>query len=181
MDSIQNPQPTSSTQKRRLEPSSSDDESIPSKIVNRNPDSFAKFIVLTSLDKEKPLTKISPFAIQKTIQSVSGDVKKVTKMRNGSLLVECIKQKQSKNLLSLTSILDTPVSSTPHRTLNYCQGIVRNRDHDLADISEEEICQELKPQNISKVKRFTKKANGQIIKLNTYLLTFALSSAPSHI
>ena len=182
MSSSSQNQSTSSTQsiKRKLQ-SSSDDESIPSKVLNKSSDSFVKFLVFTSQNNEKPLTKMSPFVIQKTIQSVAGDVKKVTKMKNGSLLVECQRHQQSENLLSLKTILNIPVSVTPHRTLNFCQGIVRDRDHDLADMSEEEICNELKPQNITQVKRFTKKSEGQTIKLNTYLLTFGLSSLPSHI
>ena len=116
-------------------------------MLNMTSDSFAKFIVLSSLDEEKPLTKMSPFAINKTIQATAGEVKKVTKMKNGSLLVECTRQQQSRNLLSLTSILENPISATPHRTLNSSQGIVRDRDRDLKDMSEEEICKELESQN----------------------------------
>ena len=48
-------------------------------------------------------------------------------------------------------------------------------------MSEKEICSELKSQNITKVKRFTKKSEGKILKLNTYLLTFELPAVPSHI
>ena len=88
-------------------------------------------------------------------------------MKNGSILIECNRQKQSQNLLSLTTVLDIPVAASPHRTLNYSQGIIRDRDHDLSDLSEQEICNELKHQNITKVKRFSKKSDGNIIQLNT--------------
>ena len=179
--SSQSQNSTSSTHsnKRRLQ-RSSDDEAVPSKISNKGSTNFVKFIVLTS-QTDKPLTKISPFVIQKTIQSVAGDDQKVTKMKNGSLLVECQRQQQSENLLSLKTILETPIEATPHRTLNFCRGIVRDRDHDLSDMTEEDICNELKPQNITQVKRFTKKSEGRTVKLNTYLLTFGLSSVPNHI
>ena len=136
---------------------------------------------MKSLNEEKPLSKISPFVIHKTIQSVAGEVKKVSKLKNGSILIECTRQKQSQNLLSLTTILDVPIAASPHRTLNYCQGIIRDRDHDLSDMSEQEICVELKSQNIIKVKRFTKKVEGKIIQLTTYLLTFEQPTAPNHI
>ena len=102
-------------------------------------------------------------------------------MKNGCLLIECCRQQQSKNLLSLTSISDLQISVSPHRTLNSCQGIIRDRDHDLAELSEEEISKELKSQNVSHVKRFTKKSEGKIVKLNTYLLKFELSTLPEHI
>ena len=144
MSSQNQNQSTSSTQsnKRRLQ-RSSDDEAVPSKISNKGSSNFVKFIVLTS-KTEKPLTKISPFVIQKTIQSVAGDEQKVTKMKNGSLLVECQRHQQSENVLSLKTIMDIPISATPHRTLNFCQEIVRDRDHDLSDMTEEEILNELK-------------------------------------
>ena len=68
--SSQSQNSTSSTHsnKRRLQ-RSSDDEAVPSKISNKGSTNFVKFIVLTS-QTDKPLTKISPFVIQKTIQSV---------------------------------------------------------------------------------------------------------------
>ena len=171
---------TIQSNKRKLD-ESSDDDSVPTKVLNTNSDNFPKFIVLSSIDIEKPLTKISPFVINKTIQSVAGEVKKVSKMKNGNLLVECCRSKQSQNLLSLTSILDYQITASPHRSLNFSQGIIRDRDHDLSKMSEQEICEELKPQNITKVKRFTKKSEGKILHLNTYLLTFAKTSVPSHI
>ena len=102
-------------------------------------------------------------------------------MKNGCLLIECFRQQQSKNLLSLTSIADLQISVTPHRTLNSSVGVIRDRDHDLAELSEEQIVQELKLQHVSKVKRFTKKQDDLIIKLHTYLLTFELSTVPEHI
>ena len=85
------------------------------------------------------------------------------------------------NLLSLTQILDTLIASSPRKTLNFCQGIIRDRDHDLSEMSEEENCSELESQNITKVKRFIKRSEGKTIKLNTYLITFELSIVPSHI
>ncbi|XP_048240223.1 uncharacterized protein LOC125373266 [Haliotis rufescens] len=46
-------------------------------------------------------------------------------------------------------------------------------------MSEEEIAAELQTQGVTAVKRFTKKKDdGTIMKLNTYLFTFALSSIP---
>jgi hypothetical protein len=46
------------------------------------------------------------------------------------------------------------ISSTPHRTLNTSRGIIRYRDEDLDNLSDEEICNELAPQGVIHVKRF---------------------------
>ena len=66
----------------------------------------------------------------------------------------------------------TKTNSTPHRTLNSSRGIIRYRDVDLDDRSDEEICEELAPQGVIHVKRFISKRNRQAGKLNTFLITF---------
>ena len=174
---------STNSSKRKLDNSDDDDDDdIGHTVKQPNTDKgiFSTFLVIASLNETKPITKISPFILQKSIQACAGEVKKVTKMKNGCLLVECIRQ-QSKNLLSLTSIADLQISVTPHRKLNSCQGVIRDRDHDLTELSEEQICEELKNQHVSKVKRFTKKSDNTVVKLHTYLLTFELSTAGTYL
>ena len=52
-------------------------------------ESWPKFIVLSSKDPTKPLAKVSPFIIEKSIKGCAGDVKNVTKMKSGSFPKEC--------------------------------------------------------------------------------------------
>ena len=103
------------------------------------------------------LTKISPFFIEKAIKACAGEVKKVSKMKNGSLLVECFREQQSKNLLTLTKIGEHPIKPAPHVTLNYSQGIIRDRDRDLSSLGEELIEEELAPQGVVKSYKVQKK------------------------
>jgi hypothetical protein len=53
-----------------------------------------------SKDENKIITKLSPFILEKWLKSTVGEVRNVTKMKSGSLLVECYRQQQSINLLS---------------------------------------------------------------------------------
>jgi hypothetical protein len=94
-------------------------------------------------------------------------VKNVTKLKSGSLMIECQRKKQSLNLLSLKRIHNITISSTPHRTLNTSRGIIRYRDEDLDNLSDDEICEKLAPQGVIHVKRFIAKR-----KLNSFLITF---------
>ena len=87
-------------------------------------------------------------------------------------MIECQRKQQSLNLLSLNKIHNITISSTPHRTLNTSRGIIRYRDEDLDNLSDEEICKELAPPGVIHVKRFITKRNGQLVKLNTFLITF---------
>ena len=139
------------------------------------------FIVISSKNKENKATKIDPFALKKTIQGSAGTVKQVKKLRSGDILVECSRKQQSINLLQLTKIDNVPVSASPHNSLNSSKGVIRDRDQDLADFGEEYICSELKSQGVTNVKRFTMKKGDNIIKLNTYLITFNKPSVPESI
>ena len=89
----------------------------------------------------------------------------------------CPKQKtitprRKLNGRSLKQNQNIPISSTLHRTLNTSRGIIRYRDEDLDNLSDEEICKELAPRGVIHVKRFITKRNGQLVKLNTFLITF---------
>ena len=141
---------------------------------------WPRFIVIESAIKDKPL-KINPFLLSKTIQSIAGNVKSLKKLHSGSLLIECANEHQSKNLLKTQSLASIPVQVSPHRSLNYCKAILRDRSGYFADMTELELTTALRPQGVSTVKRFTFKRNGQILPSSTYLLNFSLSKPPSSI
>ncbi|XP_067653321.1 uncharacterized protein [Haliotis asinina] len=147
--------------------------------VSQNTDSWARFRVIEASDHE-PI-KLNPFAISKAIQGICGEVKNVSRLRGGSLLVECARRQQSLNLLSVTKFANVDVAVSVHRTLNSCRGIVRDRAHCLLDMSEQEIAAELESQGVTSVKRFSTKQDGIIRKTNTYLFTFSQSTLPQFI
>ncbi|XP_048246218.1 uncharacterized protein LOC125377301 [Haliotis rufescens] len=163
----------SGSKRRHLE-SSSSDEAV------ANFDSWARFLMIEAKDHQ-PI-KLNPFAISKAIHGYCGDVKNVTRLPSGSLLVECVRKQQSLNLLSVSTFANVEVVVTEHRTLNSCRGIVRDRTRSLSDMSEQEIADELENQGVSSVKRFTRKKDDSTIeKTNTYLFTFCRSSLPQSI
>ena len=75
---------------------------------------WPRFIVLTSKDENKIITKLSPFILEKWLKSTVGEERNVTKMKSGNLSVECNRQQESTILLSATTILETEISATPH-------------------------------------------------------------------
>ena len=145
-------------------------------MINLTSDNWPRFIVLTCKEEDKKLTTISPFVIHKFIQGICGEVKKVTKMRSGNIMVECSRPAQAKNLLSAEHILDTPISASPHKSLNSSQGISRDRDRDLAIFSEQEILTNLKDQGITAVKQFIKKRENKKNKHLSYYIQLTNSS-----
>ena len=160
--------------KRRHVDTSTSDE------ADTHVDSWARFLVIEAADHE-PI-KLNPFAISKAVHGYCGEVKNVTRLRSGSLLVECMRKQQSINLLTITQFANVNVTVSAHRTLNSCRGIVRDRTRSLSDMSEAEIVSELQNQGVQSVKRFTRKdEKSNIVNTNTYLFTFDRPTIPSSI
>ena len=61
---------------------------------------WPRFLLVESGDKSLPVTKLSPFAIDKGFQAlISGRLRSIKRLRNGTFLVECDTKKQSDLLL----------------------------------------------------------------------------------
>ena len=154
---------------KRLRPDSDDDEHEASTIFTSQ-ENFARYLIIESKNKEKPVTSLSPFVIEKQIESMIGTAKSVKKLKNGTLLVETTRKTQTENLKKQTSFFGVPVEVTEHKSLNSSKGIIRNPI--LRSETEENILEYLKPQGVTHVKRFTIRKNHETINTNTLLLTF---------
>ena len=105
-------------------------------------ENFANFLVIQSKE-EKQITLLSPFIIEKQIESIIGTPKNVKKLKYGTLLVETNRKSQSENL-KITKFFNLNVTVTEHKTLNSCKSIIRDRM--LKHETEENITEYLKQQ-----------------------------------
>ena len=76
-----------------------------------------RFLVVKSQEEKRTMADLSPFVIEKCIQSIVGHPKTIKKLKSGDLLLEVDRQQQVENLLKTTKIFDltsqniiTPVS-----------------------------------------------------------------------
>ena len=125
--------------------------------------------MVKSASEERPLSKLSPFAVQKGFQAIARTLKSTKRLKDGSFLVECSKKTQAENLLKTVNFVDRPVHVSVHKTLNSSRGVIRCRE--LSDMSEIEIKDELKTQGVVKGHRVTVKKEGKVIPTNTLFLT----------
>ena len=153
---------------KRQRPDSDDD--INSSTLFRAVETFPKFIVIESTNKEKPITSHSPFVIEKQIEATIGTPKSVKKLKNGTLLVETTRKTQTENLMKLKQFFNLPSEVTIHKTLNSSKGIIRDRN--LKGQSEENIKEYLETQGVTAVKRFKVKKGHEYVETNMLLLTF---------
>ena len=170
----------SSRKRIRTNDSSDNDSHDSDEEYDQNwPHAWPRFIVLSPLNESQPLTKLSPFAVEKTIFGKFGTVKKVTKMKSGSLLIEANRASQSRMIRHTKTFMDIEVKASPHRTLNTSRGVIRDYGRDLYDMSDADIVMELRDQGVENVSRFILKKDGKGIRTNTLFITFGTPTPPT--
>ena len=147
--------------------SSSDPETTPN---------WPRFLVVTSTSDDKPLSKLSPFAVQKGIEGVVGTPKSIKRLRSGDLLVEVNRSSQADNLLKTKLFVNVPIQVTPHRSLNSSKGVIRCLD--IKNCSDEEILDGLASQNVSHLHRISVLREGERKPTGTFILTFNTPNPP---
>ena len=141
--------------------------------------SIPRFLIVSSFHNESSFCKVSPFKLHKELISICGALKNIKKLRNGSLLIECMTDIQSSKLQAIQSLCDLPVKVEPHKYLNYCKGVITCSD--LLNVSLDEIKNELQSYNVVDAWRLPMRRDGQRVDSASIVLTFELLTLPSTI
>jgi len=173
---------TKSDQQKR--PHSSGSESSPPPSPVRENKTWSRFLLISGTDDERPLSHCHAVAIEKTITGQIGcDKYKVTRLRNGNLLVEVEMERHSRSVSKLTRIccnaIQYPVKVEPHRSLNSSRGVVRCPEFKLFE--ENEIVDCLLDQGVSQAHRININKDGKKIPTGTVILTFNTPDLPPKI
>ncbi|GFU36503.1 RNA-directed DNA polymerase from mobile element jockey [Trichonephila clavipes] len=121
----------------------------------------------------------SPFAIQKALIAMGGEPKSVKCLRSGYLLIETISSLQTKYFLLAKTFLDSPVSVSPHKSLNTCRGVLS--EPDLLTIPDAEILEGFSDQAVIQVRRITIKKYSTVLRTKHLILTFKTPNLPTTI
>ena len=156
--------------------SSDTEEEISVPIILNN---WPRFMLIQSVDPERPISKLSPFTIHQGIKGLAGTPRTVRRLRSGDFLIEVTKPGQAESLLRSTVLADIPIKVVPHRSLNTSKGIIRS--FDLRESSEAELKQNLANQGVTDVRRMTVMRDGQRRNTNTFVLTFGQPSHPTYV
>jgi hypothetical protein len=181
MDTETNTQ--SKTSGKRIHKSSNESSPANDQITNIRDlcatDAWPRFLVMESLiNEEKTLASLSPFVIEKAMKGIC-DVVNCKKLRSGALLIEVLRPAQATNLLKQTTFAMIPVKVTPHRTMNSCKGVIRDRD--LAEMDPAELVEELKSVGVIDARNIIQNRNGTKTKTAAIVLTFARAILPTSI
>ncbi|GFV53264.1 RNA-directed DNA polymerase from mobile element jockey [Trichonephila clavipes] len=123
------------------------------------------------------MSKISPFAIHKTLIGIGGEPKSVKRLRSGDLLIETMSDLQTKSFLLAKTFFNSPVTVSPHKTLNSCRGVIF--EPDLLSTPDAEILEGFSDQGVIQVRRITIKRDSNIIPTKHIILTFNKPKLPT--
>ena len=137
---------------------------------------FPRFLIIESIEEDKQIAKLSPFVIEKQIESIAGIPKSVKKLKSGNLLIEIDRPQYAKNLLKTTVFFHIKCKCYPHQSLNTSKGVIRCPD--LAGVSDAEITEELKAQNVTNARRIKVKRDNKLHDTHTIVLTFGTAILP---
>ena len=139
---------------------------------------YERWFVVQSVDSDHPVSKFSPFILDKAIRNTLGSVKTVRRL--GGFLLEVASAIQSHIVNELDNLAGWPVTASPHRTLNTCKGVIRRSA--LVDCDKQETLKELKPQGISDITNITvKDDSGSRRNTNTFIITFKAPTIPKYL
>ncbi|GFT89957.1 RNA-directed DNA polymerase from mobile element jockey [Trichonephila clavipes] len=123
------------------------------------------------------MSKISPFAIHKTLIGIGGEPKSVKRLRSGDLLIETMSDLQTKSFLLAKTFFNSPVTVSPHKTLNSCRGVIS--EPDFLSTPDAEILEGFSDQGVIQVRRITIKRDSNIISTKHIILTFNKPKLPT--
>ena len=150
--------------------------------VGRDTQTWPRVLVIEAEDPERPLAKLSFWAVEKAFEGFSPHLK-ITNLddRKGVYEVECPTEAISRNTLARngTVFVDRTIKVTPHRSKNSCRGVIYCRDLDHTSVEETE--ENLKSQGVTKVHRVSRGSSEPKELTHTYFLTFGLPNIPDKI
>ncbi|GFT56150.1 uncharacterized protein TNCV_5011611 [Trichonephila clavipes] len=141
--------------------------------MNIEQNSLNTRFLLIALPNNELVSK-SPFAIQKALIGIGGEPKSVKR-----LLIETTSALQTKSFLLEKSFLNSPVTVSPHKSLNSCRGVIS--EPDLLGTSDSEILEGFSDQGVSQVRRITIKKDSTIVPTKHLILTFNSPKLPNTI
>ena len=141
---------------------------------------WPRFLVISSLDPNNTLSKLTPFAVEAGIKGIASTPKTFKKLVSGDILIEVGKKCYSDNLMNSAALVNIPIRVAPHRTLNYSRGVIRCTSLNIC--TEQELLDGLESQGVLKARCCMRKnSSGVLERSGTYFLKFNSPDLPNDI
>ena len=130
---------------KRLRPDSDDDELNAQQLTTQPNANVGRFLIVKSDEKDRKVSDLSPFAIEKSIQAIAGHPKSIKRLKSGDLLLEVEKKAHITNLKT-KKLFEIKVKIYLHGSLNTSKGVIRCQD--LGPCTDDEILDNLKSEGV---------------------------------
>jgi len=125
-----------------------------------SPVMYDRFFVIKSSSAEQDNQQTFSICSGEKLQSCSWNSEGCEAPPDDNILMKVASVVQSQNIVKLQTLVDCPVTVTPHQSLNTCKGVVRCRN--LIDCDRDETLNGLKSQGVVDISNVTVKMTGGI-------------------
>ena len=170
------------------------EEDFPILGVAKNPENLKGptkgFLTIKYNDPEQPnvrMADLNPFLVDKKIKAVIGKKTrhKVSAMPSGLLLIEVDRNGIFERLKSTKKLDDIPVIIEEHKTLNTSKGIIHCDNKEVKEMTNEQLKDAMKDQNVTDVYRIKKRSNNDdddsLENTDSFIITFGTPNLPNEV
>ena len=144
-----------------------------------NPEPYFDRFYLIKFPVQNISTDLNVIKAESDIRAAIGNPRKVLKANRNSLLLETSNKSQSDKMLAVRSLAGMPVVVSSFSKLNTERGIVRSKAMGQCTIDELLDC--LSDQNVIDIQRMKTRKDGELVEIDTYILTFKATTLPKMI
>ena len=148
---------------------------------NNKPTSFARYLVISHADKDKDITRVNPYAMQKALEILIGQDFECTRNERAKLVeIHVRARRASETLLNLEKLDCTefivPVRVFKHKTKNTCKGVIHCNS--IGDTPKSQLLRQMADYNVTEIFQLSKTKNGKTEPLDSYIITFDSETPP---
>ena len=141
---------------------------------------FKKYYIMKANNEVNLWKTVNTITANKELEKyIKGTPKRVTELKNGTLLIEVNNKEQATKIQQIKYLNNVSVSVIEHSTLNFTKGTIRCKR--FAEVSDDVLLEELRNASVTELYKIKRKEGNELKPTGTIILTFDKCNLPSHV
>ena len=141
---------------------------------------YKKFFLMKDPNNEPLWPKLNTLeANRELIRNIKGEPKRITELKNGSLLIEVMNKEQSIKIKQIKKLNNIDVVVNEHNSLNSTKGTIYSTR--FVSIDDDELLEDLAKYNVTELYKIKKKTNNELTNTGVMILTFDSCTLPENV